>query len=138
MRFNDTLKIQLEDPSPFGGRRPTTVKFSKVAYEPASPVPVSRTYHASCLLRNFMIVIGGEALTDLKDFWALDLDSLVWRQPPIQYLQHYTAKRFHSASAIGDSKVVTFGGCHGEYVHLNEIHLFDLSGFLECPSDLTR
>ena len=79
MRFNDTLRIQLEDPSPFGPRRPTTVKFSKVNYEPSSLVPVARTYHASCLLRNFMVVIGGEALTDLKDFWALDLDTMVWR-----------------------------------------------------------
>jgi Kelch motif len=26
-----------------------------------------------------MVVIGGEALTDLKDFWALDLDTMVWR-----------------------------------------------------------
>jgi len=26
-----------------------------------------------------MVVIGGEAITDLKDFWVLDLETLIWR-----------------------------------------------------------
>lgn len=82
-----------------------------------------------------MVVIGGEATSDLKDFWALDLDSLIWRKPNVQYLEHYTPKRFHTASAINDTKVVTFGGCHSEYVHLNEIHIFDLTSFLANSSD---
>ena len=27
--------------------------------------------------------------------------------------------------------MVTFGGCHSEYVHLNELHLFDFKKFFE-------
>jgi len=31
--------------------------------------------------------------------------------------------------------VISFGGCHSEYVHMNEMHLFDLSKFLLAPND---
>jgi len=40
-------------------------------------------------------------------------------------------------SVIGDSKVVTFGGCHSEYVHMNEMHIFDMANFLANPSDVS-
>lgn len=30
-----------------------------------------------------MVVIGGEATSDLKDFWALDLELSVWRKPEV-------------------------------------------------------
>ena len=71
-----------------------------------------------------MIVIGGEANSDLKDFWALDLDTLKWFQPDVEGFTNYTSKRFHTASTISDTQVVTFGGCHSEYVHMNEMHIF--------------
>ncbi len=109
-----------------------------MTYQENTPIPLPRTYHASCQIRNFMVVIGGEATSDLKDFWALDLDLSVWRKPDIEFFEHYTPKRFHTASAVGDSKVATFGGCHSEYVHLNELHIFDLANFLENPADTQR
>ncbi len=37
-------------------------------------MPSARTYHASCLAGKYMITIGGEANSDLKDLWALDLE----------------------------------------------------------------
>jgi hypothetical protein len=85
-----------------------------------------------------MVVIGGEATSDLNDFWTLDLEGAVWRKPDVLFYEHYTPKRFHTATSISDFQVVTFGGCHSEYVHLNEMHMFDLSLFLQCPSDTTR
>lgn len=51
-----------------------TVYVEKVKLAENSPIPSARTYHASCLLNKYMITIGGEANSDLKDFWALDLD----------------------------------------------------------------
>ncbi len=74
MRFNDTLKIQIEDSTGSSSKRPATAKFSKVVLQENSPLPLPRTYHASCQIGQFMVVIGGEATSDLKDFWALDLD----------------------------------------------------------------
>jgi hypothetical protein len=50
-----------------------------------------------------MIVLGGEGTKDIKDFWALDLDSKVWVCPDVFYNGKYTAKRFHTASTINNS-----------------------------------
>ena len=47
-----------------------------------------------------MVVLGGEANSDLKDFWALDLDTKKWYKPVIEGFGNYTAKRFHTASTI--------------------------------------
>lgn len=80
-----------------------------------------------------MVVIGGEATADLKDFWAFDILDGRWYNPEINYLDHYTPKRFHTANSINETQIVTFGGCHSEYVHLNEMHLFDLTKFLQNP-----
>jgi hypothetical protein len=47
-----------------------------------------------------MLVVGGEATADLKDFWALDLEEGKWHNPEINYLDTYTPKRFHSVNSI--------------------------------------
>ena len=105
---------------------PKELHLSKVTYATPNLVPEARTYHASCLVNQFMIVIGGEANSDLKDFWALNLDTNCWFKPQVEGFNTYTGKRFHTASTISNSKVITFGGCHSEYVHMNEMHIFDL------------
>lgn len=74
----------------------------RVVLKPNSPVPSARTYHASCLLGKYMIVVGGEANSDLKDFWALDLEEDMWYKPDINFIEHYTPKRFHTVCAIND------------------------------------
>jgi len=77
-----------------------------------------------------MVVIGGESNSaDLNDCWALDLESFLWIKPEIRGQNHFTPKRFHSANTIMKTKVITFGGCHSEYVHLNELVIFDLTNF---------
>ena len=98
-------------------------------------MPSARTYHASCSIRNYLVTIGGEANSDLKDFWALDLDEQQWYKPEIDFIDYYTPKRFHTICAINETQILSFGGCHSEYVHMNEMHMFDLSRFLEHPSD---
>ena len=81
-----------------------------------------------------MVVIGGEGNSDLKDFWALDLEEMMWFKPEINFVDHYSAKRFHSVCQINQTQVITFGGCHSEYVHMNEMHIFDLAQFLQTPN----
>jgi len=49
-----------------------------------------------------MIIVGGEATTDLKDLWALDLEKKIWYNPQINFLDLYAAKRFHTVTAIND------------------------------------
>ena len=42
----------------------------------------------------------------------------------------FTSKRFHTATTIQKYKVITFGGCHSDYVHLNDLNLFDMTNFV--------
>lgn len=37
---------------------------------------------------------------------------------------------------LSETQVVTFGGCHSEYVHMNEMHIFELSKFFIDPSNI--
>lgn len=134
MRFNDTLKLDLSNCGLRRGGKPSGA-VSKVVLAENSPIPLARTYHASCLIKNYMVVVGGEASSDLKDFWALDLDTFTWFKPEVEQFENFTAKRFHSATALNETQVVTFGGCHSEYIHMNEMHIFELSHFLQSPTD---
>ena len=44
-----------------------------------SHMPQPRTYHATCLIDHFMVVIGGESNnTDMQDLWILDLELGRW------------------------------------------------------------
>jgi hypothetical protein len=82
-----------------------------------------------------MIIVGGESISsgDLNDFWALDLESKVWTKPEMEGQDLFCHKRFHTASAMG-TKVVTFGGCHSEYIHLNDLNIFEMARWLEDPT----
>ena len=79
-----------------------------------------------------MVVIGGEsANTDLDDVWALDLESSRWFLLSNNQKHLFQAKRFHSASVVSQNRIVTFGGCHSEYVHLNDVNVFDFNSFVQ-------
>lgn len=73
-----------------------------------------------------MVIIGGEANSDLRDLWLFNLDECCWYTPDVEGFLSYTSKRFHTATQITETAFLTFGGCHSEYVHLNEMHLFEL------------
>ena len=66
-------------------------------------MPSPRTYHASCLLGKFMVTVGGEANTDLRDLWALDLDAKKWYKPELHFNEYFTPKRFHTLNAISET-----------------------------------
>lgn len=85
-----------------------------------------------------MITVGGETNADLRDLWALDLDEYKWYKPDVQGFESFTPKRFHTLTTLPNNKVISFGGCFGEYIHLNEMHIFDLSDFVESPSDFNK
>jgi hypothetical protein len=78
------------------------MKVTKVELKANSPIPSTRTYHASCLLGKYMIVVGGESNSDMKDFWALDLEENFWYKPEVNFLDYYTPKRFHTVSTLND------------------------------------
>jgi N-acetylneuraminic acid mutarotase len=53
----------------------------------------------------------------------------MWIKPEIEGQDSFCHKRFHTASTVG-TKIVTFGGCHSEYVHLNDLNIFELDNWL--------
>ena len=85
-----------------------------------------------------MIVSGGEANnTDLNDMWALDLKNAQWFK--LELLEGtFTSKRFHTVSSVSKNRVVSFGGCHSEYVHLNDVNIFDLSRFIDSDGHICQ
>jgi hypothetical protein len=99
--------------------------------------PCPRTYHASTLVDRFMVICGGESASnsDLNDLWALDLDDEKWFNPVINGKNSFVHKRFHTANSIMGTQVVTYGGCHSEYVHLNDLDIFELKDFIEDPQN---
>lgn len=82
-----------------------------------------------------MIVIGGEADSDLNDLWMLSFEDFTWYRPEVKG-HKFQPKRFHSASVISENRVMTFGGCHSEYFHLNDLHMFDFASFLKGENEV--
>lgn len=98
-------------------------------------MPCARTYHASCLVANYMVISAGEANnTDLNDMWALDLENARWYKLDLTSSQ-FMSKRFHTVSTLSQNRVVSFGGCHSEYVHLNDVNVFCLDDFVKSAGD---
>ena len=78
-----------------------------------------------------MFICGGEAnSSDLQDFWVFDLELCGWIQLEITGQVAFHAKRFHSCCSVSQNRVITFGGCHSEYVHLNDLNIFYLDDFV--------
>jgi hypothetical protein len=76
MRFNDTLRVQLttQEGLNFNQELKPPVSTVELVQLTSTIIPEARTYHASCLVDRFMVVVGGEAHnTDMNDIWALDL-----------------------------------------------------------------
>ena len=111
-------------------------KVESLILDSESPIPSARTYHASCLVDKFMVVSGGEANnTDMTDLWALNVLKKMWYELEIPDINCFKAKRFHSISVISGNRLVTFGGCHSEYVHLNDVNLFNMDNFVQSDGE---
>lgn len=126
-RFNDVLKLDLTYSNE------GFVQCDEVGQDSVRQ-PDKRTYHAATLVSKFIVTCGGEGRGDLNDFWAFDIQRREWCQPEVQGKETFCAKRFHTMTTIQDTKAITFGGCHSDYVFLNDINLFDLTSFLKNPA----
>ena len=48
----------------------------------------------------------------------------------IQGLGAFTPRRFHSATTVG-SDIFVFGGCHADYIYVNDMFVFHLEDFIK-------
>jgi len=67
----------------------------------------------------------------MQDVWAFNLNSNVWVQVDQDGIESFKPKRFHSSSAISSNRMLTFGGCFAEYVHMNDLNIFDFDQFVK-------
>lgn len=79
-----------------------------------------------------MVIIGGESNNtgDLNDLWALNLEAEIWIKPNIIGNDKFLPKRFHTSNTIRETQIITFGGCYGEYLHMNDLNVFELRDFI--------
>ena len=108
-RFDDVLKLQLPATNCLNSsgqdvEANCTTKVESVSLALENSTPSARTYHASCLVKKFMVVSGGEANnTDLSDLWAFNILDKTWYELEILEIHCFQAKRFHSISAVSQN-----------------------------------
>ncbi|XP_078434711.1 galactose oxidase/kelch repeat superfamily protein isoform X1 [Wolffia australiana] len=104
--------------------------------------PPSRAFHVAVAIECNMFVFGGrQGGKRLGDFWMLDTDSWQWSELT-SYGDLPSPRDFAAASAIGNRKIVMYGGWDGKK-WLSDVHVLDtislewtelsISGSLPAP-----
>ena len=76
------------------------IKVKQIEIQNPETQPQPRTYHASTVVGDKMIIIGGEADSDMNDLWSFSFTDRTWTKPVINGGGSFLPKRFHSASTI--------------------------------------
>ena len=91
------------------------------------PAPWERTYHSSAILYPYIVVFGGEGISDLDDLWAYNMETKTWKEIKTSSGQvKPCARRFHTSVFLGKEFYV-IAGCHGKYRSMGDIWRVDLS-----------
>ena len=79
-----------------------TMTYELYKIETQGKSPSKRTYHAACLVQNFMAVVAGEGDSLMADFHLLNLDTMKWHNPKLNFegWKGFEQRRFHTATAI--------------------------------------
>ena len=100
----------------FGGGGPNKQRFNEVSIldwntkqwreiipKENEAAPWERTYHVAELVYPYLIVFGGEGLSDMDDLWLFNFNTNDWRE--VKFEKEATkpcARRFHSSCVIGN------------------------------------
>ncbi len=96
--------------------------------------PWERTYHVAELFYPYLVVFGGESVTDLEDLWVFNFINLSWKEIKIPKESiRPCARRFHSSTKINNEMFV-IAGCHSKYRCLNDVYSLDVTTLLETGS----
>ena len=94
-------------------------------------IPWERTYHSAEVVGKYLVIFGGEVLTDLDDLWVFDFQSQEWTE--IAFERGSTkppGRRFHS-SVMHNEQLVIIGGCFGRYRSLNDVWTINLAPLID-------
>lgn len=93
--------------------------------------PWERTYHTAELFYPYLVVYGGEGVSDLDDLWVFNFMTMGWTEVPIpKGATKPSARRFHASAKIGNEFFV-IAGCYSKYRCLSDIYSIDLTSFFE-------
>ena len=101
--------------------------------EMSEPAPWERTYHASEFCYPYLIVHGGEGVSnlDLDDLWAFNVITKKWKE--LKFDNDGIApkkRRFHSTAFL-DGYFYIFAGCTGNYQLLGDAYRVNLNNLFE-------
>ena len=74
-------------------------------------------HSADLIMKDWMVIFGGENIIDLDDLWVFDINSHYWNKCGF-INKGPQARKFHGSTVIGESKMVIIGGCFNNYVCL--------------------
>ena len=108
-----------------------TKEWMEIIPKPNEPAPWERTYHTAELYYPYLVVFGGEGITDLDDLWAFNFNTMSWTELSTNKAgPRPSARRFHSSVRLGNEFYV-IAGCYGKYRCLSDIYSIDLTSFFE-------
>eukprot|EP01129_Flabellula_baltica_P013931 TRINITY_DN6570_c0_g1_i1.p1 TRINITY_DN6570_c0_g1~~TRINITY_DN6570_c0_g1_i1.p1 ORF type:complete len:329 (-),score=60.03 TRINITY_DN6570_c0_g1_i1:515-1501(-) len=126
--IGDTVYLfgSMAEESKFSSFNVDTFEFSVL-----DAVPGTRCYHGAVTIDGCLYVIGGQGYADnewifYNDVWRYDPKRNKWTEIKIDTM--FTPRAAHSATYIGDNKILIFGGGHYEgFQYFNELYIIDLS-----------
>ena len=87
--------------------------------------PAPRYAHSAVLAGSKVIIFGGKGeKTVFRDLYALDPVTMTWLQGP-EGIGSPSARFGHSASLVGGTKILIFGGWNGKE-YFNDLYILDL------------
>ena len=108
-----------------------TKVWSEILPKVDESAPWERTYHTAEMFYPYLVVFGGEGVSDLDDLWICNLEDNTWKEVPIpKGAVRPCARRFHASARVGNQFFV-IAGCHQKYRCLSDIYSIDLTPFLD-------
>ena len=106
-------------------------KGNAIFYLENESAPWERTYHCTELIYPYLVVFGGEGVTDMDDLWLFNLETLRWKEIQMDKNKpRPCGRRFHSSAVIGNEFYI-IGGCHGKYRCLSDVYSLDLTPLIK-------
>lgn len=79
-----------------------TKEWIEINPKTSDPAPWERTYHTAELFYPYLVVYGGEGVSDLDDLWIFNFISMDWKEVHLpENAVRPCARRFHSSAKVG-------------------------------------
>lgn len=110
-----------------------TKKWTRVLPVESDEAPWERTYHSSEFVYPYMVVFGGEGVSnlDLDDMWVFNVLTHQWTRLIFAENSPIPQRRRFQSSVLVNGVYYIIGGCTGNYQLLADMYRVDLSNLFE-------